>query len=134
MCSDETGLLHMLLISFLYLVTLLQNFLSYEQLRAASLIGRNAGTCRPAKSHASRVRLTHFRGVLRSHSAQWKSHAFSCSTKNNIFNVTSVLFFVVRNESSHSGVTFVDTWLANIHVRLHQTHGTVTVSRLATRP
>jgi len=27
----------------------------------------------------------------RSHSAQWKSHAFSCSTKNNIFNVISVL-------------------------------------------
>ena len=46
---------------------------------------------RPAKSHASRVRLTHFRWVSRSHSAQWKSHAFSCSTKNNIFNVTSVL-------------------------------------------
>ena len=45
----------------------------------------------PAKSHASRVRLTHFRWVSRSHSAQWKSHAFSCSTKNNIFNVTSVL-------------------------------------------
>jgi len=60
MCSDETGLLHMLLISFLYLVSLLQIFLSYEQLRAASLIGRNAGTCRPAKSDASRVRLTLF--------------------------------------------------------------------------
>jgi len=38
----------------------------------------------PAKSHASRVRLTHFGWVSRSHSAQWKSHAFSCSTKNNI--------------------------------------------------
>ena len=46
---------------------------------------------RTAKSHASRVRLTHFRWVSRSHSAQWKSHAFSCSTKNNIFNVTSLL-------------------------------------------
>jgi len=46
---------------------------------------------RPAKSHASRVRLTHFRWVSRSHSAQWKSHAFSCSAKNNIFNVTTVL-------------------------------------------
>jgi len=46
---------------------------------------------RPDKSHASRVTLTltHFRRVSRSHSAQWKSHAFSCSTKNNIFNVTS---------------------------------------------
>jgi len=42
--------------------------------------------------------------------------------------------FVVRNESSHYRVTFIDTWLANIHVRLHQTHGTVTVSRLQTRP
>jgi len=40
---------------------------------------------------ASRVRLTHFQCVSRCHSAQWKSHAFSCSTKNNIFNVTSVL-------------------------------------------
>ena len=45
----------------------------------------------PAKSHASRERLTHFRWVSRSHSAQWKSHAFSCSTKSNIFNITSVL-------------------------------------------
>ena len=34
---------------------------------------------------------------------------------------------MVRNESFHSRVTFIDTWLANIHVRLHQTHGTVTV-------
>ena len=25
-------------------------------------------------------------------------------------------------------------WLANLHVRLNQTHGTVTVSRLQTRP
>jgi len=51
----------------------------------------DSATVRPAKSHASRVRLTHFRWVSRSHSAQWKSHAFSCSTKNNIFNVTRVL-------------------------------------------
>jgi len=49
---------------------------------------------RPAKSHASRVRLAHFRWVSRSHSARWKSHAFSCSTKNNIFNVTSVLLLL----------------------------------------
>ena len=48
------------------------------------IIFRPAST-RPAKSHASRVRLTHFRWVSRSHSAQWKSHAFSCTTKNNIF-------------------------------------------------
>ena len=27
---------------------------------------------------------------------------------------------MARNESSHSRVTFIDTWLANIHVRLHQ--------------
>jgi len=50
-----------------------------------------ANVYRPGKSHASHVRLTHFRWVSRSHSTQWKSHAFSCSTKNNIFNVTSVL-------------------------------------------
>jgi len=38
---------------------------------------------RPAKSHASRVRprwdSRNFRWVSRCHSAEWKSHAFSCS-------------------------------------------------------
>ena len=29
---------------------------------------------------------------------------------------------MVRNESSHLRVTFIDTWFANIHVRLHHTH------------
>ena len=55
---------------------------------------------RPAKSQASRVRLTHFRWISRSHSAQWKSHAFSCSTKNNIFNVTSVYSSMVNDCAS----------------------------------
>jgi len=49
---------------------------------------------RPDKSHASRVTLTltHFRRVSRSHSAQWKSHAFSCSTKK-IFLMSQVFSF-----------------------------------------
>jgi len=50
------------------------------------------------------------------------------------FSLMSQVFSFCGEMSSLSRVTFIDTWLANIHVRLHQTHGTVTVSRLQTRP
>ena len=67
--------------------------LMWKGKQVVKLLQENApfNNCRPAKSHASRMRLMHFWWVSGCHSAQWKSHAFSCSTKNYIFNVTSVL-------------------------------------------